>query len=446
MQTSEQQSLTREQKEAVGILSVGTFLEYFDLMLYLHMSVLLNDLFFPKVDPDTKLLLTATTFCTTYILRPFGALIFGWIGDHYGRKVTVVITTTIMAVSCVVMANLPTYDQIGITAAWIMITCRILQGLSSMGEVVGALLYLTEYIKAPIRYVAVASIPIFCDLGTLGALVVGTLVTSFSYSWRVAFWIGTIVAVIGFWARLALRETPEFVDAKKRISHIQNSVGITFDEKYSPLTTVSSKSALSLFLMECTWPLCCYFAYFYCGELLKTHYGYTAEDVIHQNLIVSIVTLISCIIRAYLCKFFHPLIILKYRLIISSAIFLMCPVWLDHALDGFSIGILQALITSFSADCKFASSVIYQHFPIFHRFKTAAFLYALSRALTYVITSFGLIYLINQLGNIGLLLAMGLTTIATGYGINHFFYLEMKQGLFSRELAKIYLLLKKESA
>lgn len=438
--------LDRKQKEAVGLLSIGTFLEYFDLMLYVHMAVLLNDIFFPKVDPDTKLLLTASTFCTTYILRPFGALIFGYIGDHYGRKVSVVITTGIMAVSCLVMANLPTYDQIGIVAAWIMITCRMIQGLSSMGEVVGALLYLTEYIKVPMRYMAVATIPIFCDLGTLGALLVGTLVTSFGYSWRVAFWIGTIVAVVGFWARLALRETPEFVDAKKRISHIQESASITFDKTYRPLEKVSRKSSVSLFLMECTWPLCCYFAYFYCGELLKTNYGYTAEEVIHQNLVVSMITLIFCIIRAYLCKFFHPLVILKYRLIISSFIFLICPIWLDHATDGFSIGILQALITSFSADCKFASSAIYQHFPIFQRFKTAAFLYALSRALTYVLTSFGLIYLINQLGNIGLLLAMGLTTIATGYGISHFFYLEMKQGLFSLERTKICHLLKKENA
>ncbi|OYZ36061.1 MAG: MFS transporter, partial [Alphaproteobacteria bacterium 16-39-46] len=75
-------SLNRTQKEAVGLLQVGTFLEYFDLMLYVHMAVLLNDLFFPKTDPKTAALLTAFAFCSTYLLRPFGALFFGYIGDH----------------------------------------------------------------------------------------------------------------------------------------------------------------------------------------------------------------------------------------------------------------------------------------------------------------------------------------------------------------------------
>ena len=74
METTEQRYLTREQKEAVGLLSIGTLLEYFDLMLYIHMAVLLNELFFPKYDPHTAALLSAFTFCSTYLLRPLGAL------------------------------------------------------------------------------------------------------------------------------------------------------------------------------------------------------------------------------------------------------------------------------------------------------------------------------------------------------------------------------------
>jgi hypothetical protein len=76
MKAVEQRSLTREQKEAVGLLSVGTFLEYFDLMLYVHMAVLLNELFFPKTDPFTASLLAAFSFCSMYLLRPFGAILF----------------------------------------------------------------------------------------------------------------------------------------------------------------------------------------------------------------------------------------------------------------------------------------------------------------------------------------------------------------------------------
>ena len=134
-------SLNREQKEAVGLLQIGTFLEYFDLMLYVHMAVLLNELFFPKTDPHTTSLVVAFAFCSTWVFRPFGALIFGYIGDNIGRKTTVIITTMMMSVSCVVMATLPTYAQIGITATLVMTVCRIVQGLSSMGECIGCLLY-----------------------------------------------------------------------------------------------------------------------------------------------------------------------------------------------------------------------------------------------------------------------------------------------------------------
>ena len=144
-------SLTKHHKEAIGLLSIGTFLEYFDLMIYVHMAVLLNELFFPKTDPNTTALISAGTFCTTFVFRPLGALIFGWIGDNVGRKATVVITTATMAISCAIMANLPTYAQIGIAASWAITICRIIQGLTSMGEIIGAEIYLTEFVKPPMQ-------------------------------------------------------------------------------------------------------------------------------------------------------------------------------------------------------------------------------------------------------------------------------------------------------
>lgn len=139
-------SLTKEHKKAVGLLSIGTFLEYFDLMLYVHMAVLLNELFFPKADSYTAKIYSATAFCSTFLFRPIGAYIIGRIGDNIGRRATVILTTVMMSISCLIMANLPTYSQIGIMATWIVTICRILQGMSSMEEVVAAELYLTESI------------------------------------------------------------------------------------------------------------------------------------------------------------------------------------------------------------------------------------------------------------------------------------------------------------
>lgn len=102
------------------------------------MAVLLNELFFPQGDPAVAKLLGATAFCLTYVLRPVGGFIIGRLGDQIGRKYTILITTFIMATSCVTMATLKTYEQIGITATVIVIICRMAQGFSSMGKSIGA--------------------------------------------------------------------------------------------------------------------------------------------------------------------------------------------------------------------------------------------------------------------------------------------------------------------
>lgn len=132
------------------------------------MAVVLNNLFFPTTtDPHYSQLLSSFAFCSTYILRPFGALILGYIGDQIGRKATVIITTGMMALTCLTMANLPTYAQIGITASWLITICRIVQGLFSMSEIIGAQLYLTESIKPPLRYPAVAMVVVASAFGGL---------------------------------------------------------------------------------------------------------------------------------------------------------------------------------------------------------------------------------------------------------------------------------------
>jgi MFS family permease len=194
-----QTHLTIEQKYTTGLLLIGTFLEYFDLMLYIHLAILLNDLFFPKTDPHAASLLIALTFCLTYIFRPVGALIFGYIGNNVGYKATIIITTFIMSISCITIANLPVYDQIGIVSTWIIIIYRILQGISSVGEIIGIELYMTEMTKPPIQYPVVALVSIFPLIGGMGSLGIASLSTSLGFSWRMAFWAVQQLQLLGQW-------------------------------------------------------------------------------------------------------------------------------------------------------------------------------------------------------------------------------------------------------
>jgi len=431
------QKLTKEQKQAVGLLSIGTFLEYFDLMLYVHMAVLLNELFFPESDPSTKSLYLALTFCSTYFLRPIGALIFGWLGDNMGRKYTVIITTFMMAISCFVMAILPTYAQIGISSTCIVIICRIVQGMSSMGEVVGASLYLTETIKKPKRYTIVAFLNLFPALGGVFALGIASIATlDYKYDglrdlWRAAFLIGGVVALVGSIARTVLRETPDFADAKRRV--IKRFEEGNRDKKIlesNPAWTekINKMTALAMFGVQCAYPVCFYLAYIHCGNILKNSFGYSVEQIIHQNFFLAIIEIIAILPLIYLCRYFYPIFILKVKLVTFAVFVLICPYLFNNVTNPYHIFLIQSFIMLFVLDDVPASPIFAIYFPVFKRFTSIAVIYALSRAFMYVITSFGLIYLTKYFGNYGLLVIIIPVLIGYTFGLFHFERLEKKSG------------------
>ncbi|MFK7973939.1 MAG: MFS transporter [Rickettsiaceae bacterium] len=395
-------ALTHNQKESIAILSMGTFLEYFDLMLYVHLAVVLNEVFFPKTDPFTGSLITALAFCSTYILRPLGAIIFGYLGDYVGRKTTVITTTIAMSISCLVMANLPTYAQIGITASWLVTICRIVQGLCTMGEVNGANIYLTEITKPPVQYVAVGTIAIVGALGGVCALGVGSLVINQLFNWRIAFWIGSIIALVGAYARTRLREAKDYADAKRRVLGTLKDLNqkssflkqnIIWNEK------VKKATALALFSVECTWPVCFYFAYMHCGHVLKNSLHFTSEEVIQQNFILSMIQLASWIIVIALSYKIYPLKILRVKLVIFITLLPFCIYLLDNVTSSYQVLLVQSFVVSMGFMGVPAMPIFYRQLPIFKRFTYITFMYALSRAVIYVITSFGLTILAKYLGN-----------------------------------------------
>ena len=309
-------SLTREQKETIGLLQIGTFLEYFDLMLYIHMAVLLNELFFPKTDPQTATLLTAFAFSSTYVMRPIGALIFGWLGDNIGRRSTIIITTAMMSISCLIMANLPTYAQIGITAAWAVTLCRMFQGISSLGEIVGAQIYVTETISRPKSYPAVAFVSVASTLGAMAALGVATLVTSFYMNWRIAFWVGAGIALFGAVARTRLRETPDFLEMKRQqmretIAGLNQQEDINESQSRSKRSQFSWKEPIkkrmlaSYFFIYCGWPLTFYLAFMYFNPTLKSDFGYSTEKIIQHNFFLSMIMVAAAIFWAALRSCFN---------------------------------------------------------------------------------------------------------------------------------------------
>ncbi|MCE3231264.1 MAG: proP8 [Alphaproteobacteria bacterium] len=431
-------SLNREQKESIGLLQIGTFLEYFDLMLYVHMAVLLNEIFFPKTDPHTVSLLGSLAFCSTFIFRPIGALIFGWVGDRIGRKSTIVVTTSIMAFSCIVMAILPTYAQIGISAAWIMMLCRMLQGMSSMGEIIGAQIYLTESIARPASYPAVASLNISTALGGLVALGVAVVVTSFpNLNWRYAFWIGATIAIVGAVARTRLRETPDFLKMKrqwlKTEIHKMNLEGDPIHGAEINATwkePVQGKTLISFFLIQSGWPLCFYLAFLYFTPVLRESFGYSSENIIRHNFFLALILVISNISLTYLSCYFHPIRILKLMGTFVFFLMVFMPYWVLNLTSPFHLFLMQTLILLLPLNSSPANAIFMAHFPLYRRFTYAGLLFSFSQAVMFVVTSFGLTYLGNYFGPFGIWIISLPITLAYLYGVYHFKDLESKQGIY----------------
>ena len=417
-------SLTKQQKEAIGLLQIGTFLEYFDLMLYVHMAVLLNDMFFPKTDPHTAALLAAFAFCSTYVLRPFGALIFGYIGDTIGRKTTVIITTFLMSISCVVMANLPTYAQIGIAAAWIVTGCRIVQGLSSMGEIMGAQIYITEITKPPVQYPTVAFVAVASSLGGVAALGVAFLATHFGFNFRMAFWAGAGIAVIGSVARMRLRETPDFLVMKEKERKRKQLKKL--GQEVSPPEKSSGKTLTAFFLIYCGWPLSFYLTFVFFNPILTKNFGYTPETIIQHNLFLSLVFLLAYASSAMLSYKVHPLKIIKVRAYISIPFTLALPWLIDHCTHPSQLFVIQSLLMILALASVPSEAVLVKAVPVLKRFTAASVIYALSRALVYILTSFGLVYLTEFFGQWGLLIIMIPITIGFLWGVKHFEAIENK--------------------
>ncbi len=422
-------SLKRSQKEAIGLLQIGTFLEYFDLMLYVHMAILLNDLFFPKTDPHTGALLTAFTFCSTYVLRPFGALLFGYIGDNIGRKATVIITTTMMALSSIIMGSLPTYAEIGIIASWIMMICRILQGFSSMGEIIGAQIYMVEITKPPIQAFATSLVGCSSRVGSVAALGMATLVTSYNFNWRIGFWIGATIALVGSAARTRLRETPEFVDMKLRMQKAieeANEDGLGAAARLLQKTNkiwqekVSFKNTLALFFTEAVYAIFFYFTFIHCGIILKNTFGYSPEEIISQNFIMGIFQMISYFFCAFLTFKVDALKIVKMRAWIFLPFVIIFPFLMQTSISSTSFFWIQAFFSIFSFVGGPALAVFYSFFPIFKRFRYVSFIYALSRALVYIVTSFGLTYLTESFGYWGTYILFIPSSIAFMWSIRQF--------------------------
>ncbi len=213
--------ITPEERKVIFASSLGTVFEWYDFYLYGSLAAIIAKQFFSGTDPNTGFIFALLAFAAGFIVRPFGALVFGRLGDMIGRKFTFLVTILIMGASTFIVGILPNYATIGIAAPIILITLRILQGLALGGEYGGAATYVAEHAPDDKRGAFTSWIQTTATLGLFLSLLVILGVRSavgeeaFSaWGWRIPFLVSVILLAVSVWIRLSMNESPAFAKMK----------------------------------------------------------------------------------------------------------------------------------------------------------------------------------------------------------------------------------------
>ncbi len=227
-------------RKVIAASSVGTMIEWYDFYIFGMLATTISTQFFPKENPTAALLSTLAIFAAGFIVRPFGALVFGRLGDIIGRKYTFLLTLVLMGSSTFLIGLVPSYKSIGIAAPGLVLILRLIQGLALGGEYGGAATYVAEHAPPNKRGFYTSWIQTTATLGLFIALAVIMLVklnmsdASFTAEWggwRYPFWISILLVAVSVYIRLRMKESPMFARLKSAGKTSSNPLKESFRHK-----------------------------------------------------------------------------------------------------------------------------------------------------------------------------------------------------------------------
>lgn len=225
-------------KRAVGAAALGNAMEWFDFGVYGYLAVTIGQVFFPSSNPTAQVIAAFATFTVAFLVRPLGGLVFGPLGDRYGRQKVLAFTMILMALGTFSIGLIPSYERIGIWAPVLLLLARVVQGFSTGGEYGGAATFIAEYSTDRNRGLMGS----WLEFGTLGGYIAGAgTVTALhmllsnaqmlDWGWRIPFLVAGPLGLLGLYMRMKLEETPAFrafaEEAEKR-EHDRPGLGALF--------------------------------------------------------------------------------------------------------------------------------------------------------------------------------------------------------------------------
>ena len=283
--------MTAGERKVILASSLGTVFEWYDFYLYGSLAAIIGAKFFSQFDPNTRNIFALLAFAAGFLVRPFGALVFGRIGDLVGRKYTFLVTILIMGFSTVLVGVLPTSDSIGLTAPIILIVLRMLQGLALGGEYGGAATYVAEHAPAGRRGFYTSWIQTTATLGLFLSLVVilatRTIVGEADFAawgWRVPFLLSAVLLGVSLWIRLQLNESPAFQKMKAEGTGSKAPLTEAFGQWKNAKIAIIALVGLTMG-QAVVWYTGQFYALFFLQSILKVD-GYTANLLIAYSLIL----------------------------------------------------------------------------------------------------------------------------------------------------------------
>jgi MFS transporter, MHS family, proline/betaine transporter len=426
--------LSKEQSRAFALLSIGSVLEYFDLMLYVHMAVILNDIFFPQSGYFSKAQIAAFSFWSTYALRPLGAMFFTRIADKVGRKAAVIFSATIMAVCCLTLASLPPYQKIGIIAPIVLTLCRMVQGVSARSEIMQAQIYLAESIKPPMQYPLVSSMYIFANVGSICAIAIGSFFVNTNLfpkawandAWRFAFVIGAAIAIVGAVARNRLKASAAFADRQRAFKEHQEKVVTNFRQDN---LKVSLNTTIAYFFMDIGHPALFFMIYIYFGGVLKETFKFSNLMVIQNNLWVWLVSFGATWLWSHLSYKFPPLRLVRVKAIVFFCLIVNFPLIMQYSPSPEIVLAFQCLITTFYLGNSPAAAILFKHFLIVKRSRYIGRISSIAKSGGYFVGPICVVLATDKFGYKGLWTVFVPITILFFVGLRYFEKKEIEESL-----------------
>ncbi|MBR0661957.1 MFS transporter [Neoroseomonas oryzicola] len=283
--------MTKEERKVIVASSLGTVFEWYDFYLYGSLAAVIGANFFSQFPETTRNIFALLAFAAGFLVRPFGALVFGRLGDMVGRKYTFLVTILIMGSSTFVVGILPTSDQIGLAAPIILIILRLLQGLALGGEYGGAATYVAEHAPHGRRGFYTSFIQITATAGLFLSLLVILFTQQIvgadnfrTWGWRVPFLLSIALLAISVWIRLQMEESPAFQRMKAEGTHSKAPISEAFFQ------WKNAKIALFALLglvagQAVVWYTGQFYALFFLGQVLKVD-PFTTNMLIAWSLLL----------------------------------------------------------------------------------------------------------------------------------------------------------------